>query len=130
MVKNVVDFKGWKWPAPPEFGQNVYPLLNDFVKTRDLRRSRLAQEFVTREDPEDRAERARGLFQWADKDRSGNLSLEEFAGAIGGTTAIPSEPSELPERTGAYMWVPGLRQWVPVPAAGVMPGVGRTRTPQ
>ena len=75
-----VTFQNWKKPLTK---QNVETLRDDYLRTQDMRRSRLAQELIDAEKPEERAERAGALFIWADADRDNALSTQEFERATG-----------------------------------------------
>ena len=79
LINDLADFSAWKRQMGfEEFRQ----MADDFFRTRDIRRSRLAQQLVDREDLNSRAQRARALFKWADKNRDGKLTLEEFKHAL------------------------------------------------
>lgn len=80
LMAEIADFEGWnsKFDSLEEARQ----LTDDFMRTRDLRRSRLAQSLVDRQDPMVRAHRTQVLFEWADKNRDGGLSLDEFRYAL------------------------------------------------
>jgi hypothetical protein len=73
------DFEGWR--RQPTFDQCL-EITNDFVKGSDVRRSPLAWKFADHEAPQARAQRAQALFRWADKNRDGKLTLEEFKQAL------------------------------------------------
>jgi len=75
-----VTFKNWKRKP---FRHEAEQIAEDFLKTRDIRRSRVAQQLIDREEPKARAQRAQALFKWADKNDDGKLSLDEFKLALG-----------------------------------------------
>ena len=81
MMISIAGFEGWKreLAGPHEVDQ----ILKDFLRSRDLRRSRLAQELVDREEPTSRHHRAGVMFKWADKNHDGKLTLEEFKRGMG-----------------------------------------------
>ena len=69
------------WKRQPTYEQG-WQLVDEFLLSKDMRRSRLAQELVDREDPNTRAHRARALLKWADGNGDGTLSLDEFKHAL------------------------------------------------
>lgn len=76
LMTEIANFNAWKRQLHPK--REVWPMADDFVRTRDIRRSRLAQQLVDREAPTVRAAKARALFAWADKNHDGKLSPEEL----------------------------------------------------
>ncbi|MFH1924552.1 MAG: EF-hand domain-containing protein [Planctomycetota bacterium] len=78
-LKREISFNGWRrLPTHDEATR----MAEDFLRSGDIRRSRLAQELLDREDPKVRARRAEVLFRWADSNGDGALSLEEFKQAL------------------------------------------------
>jgi len=72
-------FEGWQ-KDPTE--EESIAVLRDFLTKRDLRSSRVAQRLTELKNPGKRQQEAMALFAWADKDRDGRLSLEEFREAF------------------------------------------------
>ena len=84
-VGHIAYFEGWteNWRAQMvQLGSTLDDLQMDFLRTNDIRRSRLAQQLIDREHPKARAQKAEALFKWADKNRDEKLSLDEFKGAL------------------------------------------------
>jgi Ca2+-binding EF-hand superfamily protein len=79
IMAELAKFPGWKRPLDAE---QFTAMADDFVRTRDIRRSRLAQQLLEPDDSKVRARRAEVLFRWADSDRDGHLSLDEFKQAL------------------------------------------------
>ena len=74
-----VTFKSWERKP---FRHEAEQMAEDFLRTQDIRRSRVAQQLVDHENTDVRARKARALFKWGDKNHDGNLSLDEFKQAL------------------------------------------------
>jgi hypothetical protein len=92
LMAEIADFKGWN----RQFNsfEQASRLADDFVRTRDLRRSRLAQELVDRENLGAKVTRAQALFRWADKNHDGTLTLDEFKQALSTTSSPAAQHKE------------------------------------
>ena len=78
-VKKEITFKSWQRKPTQEEARQIAA---DLLRTRDIRRSDVAQRLLDREDSETRANRARALFIWADKNRDRKLTRAEFKQAL------------------------------------------------
>ena len=78
-MEAIAAFEGWKGPVTQK---QFLQLQDEFLQTRDIRRSRLARQLIDSEDPSVRAKRAEALSKWADKNRDEKLSLDEFKQAL------------------------------------------------
>jgi len=75
------NFDGWTMGTRITEDQ-ADEMLRVFLKTGDVRRSRLAQHLADREDRKATTHKAEALFKWADKNRDGKLTLEELNRAL------------------------------------------------
>ncbi len=86
----ILDFRGWI--RSPRYDENTQ-LARFFQKTRDIRKSPLAQQLLEREDVNERSRRANSLFAWVDKDRDSQLSIDEFRQPFENANAAKPNPS-------------------------------------
>ena len=94
IMSELANFPGWKRKM---YFEEFMAMATDFARTRDIRRSPTAQQFLDREAPLIRASRAQVLFAWADGDHDSRLSRQEFeqavipspAGSRGGSQKLP-----------------------------------------
>ncbi|MFH1924548.1 MAG: hypothetical protein ABIP48_32245 [Planctomycetota bacterium] len=82
LVVTVLGFEGWDYKKEPTY-QQAREIVEQFVRTGDVRRSRQARDFVPSETQGARSQRALAIFKWADSDGDGKLTVREIAQAYG-----------------------------------------------
>ncbi len=84
-LKKEISFNGWKRVPTNEEAKRM---AEDFLRTGDVRRSKLAHQLV--ETPGERTRKSHAMFAWADRDADSGLSVEEFVQAASVQPATPA----------------------------------------
>jgi Ca2+-binding EF-hand superfamily protein len=97
LIQTVQFFEGWQQGKSATYDQS-HQMMQEFMRTGDLRRSRLARELVGTETAEARRQMVRALFLWLDRNHDGSLAAAELRVALERQESTGKKPSVSSDR--------------------------------